>query len=355
MVTIIILVPIIIFKEKGAFEFMWENVESINFVKVGKLSDVEERPGLYKIVNKNEPDKIYIGNAFTSLTSALNQNIFKCPGRKETNDLLKEINKLKKENKDPEDFFDIYVCYQEAGSERFDLILAKRLLISELQPYYNYKGKPEEPAPEPEVINLSDDYVDELKKKMADIKGFLEKNHPKMPELYDLIVLALMYPNASSISSLVRAIGRDFMQNETETFVFKQGKRALGTGKKYVSWIMADGSSLIGMGTDMFVRRVRDVMNSRYDIEHGNKPEAAEAMKDLIKSLEKLRENYYKDSKFTYDENELKIRSEDFSVLNDKPWVIELVFSKDEKHQGLIISNEPGRQPLNKRPAVIIK
>ena len=78
MVTIIILVPIIIFKEKGAFEFMWENVESINFVKVGKLSDVEERPGLYKIVNKNEPDKIYIGNAFTSLTSALNQNIFKC-------------------------------------------------------------------------------------------------------------------------------------------------------------------------------------------------------------------------------------------------------------------------------------
>ena len=54
---------------------------------------------------------------------------------------------------------------------------------------------------------------------------------------------------------------------------------------------MEDGSSLTGMGTDMFVRRLRDVMNSRYDIEHGNKPEAAEALKDLINSLEKLREN----------------------------------------------------------------
>ena len=50
----------------------------------------------------------------------------------------------------------------------------------------------------------------------------------------------------------------------------------LGTSKKYVSWIMEDGSFLTGMGTDMFVRRLRDVMNSRYDIEHGNKPEAAE-------------------------------------------------------------------------------
>ena len=106
---------------------MWESVEAINFVKVNKLTDVEERPGLYKIVNKNEPDKIYIGNAFTSLTSALTHNVFKCPGREATNDLLKEINKLKKENKDPEDYFDIYVCYQEAGGERFDLILAKRL------------------------------------------------------------------------------------------------------------------------------------------------------------------------------------------------------------------------------------
>lgn len=54
---------------------------------------------------------------------------------------------------------------------------------------------------------------------------------------------------------------------------------------------MADGSFLTGMGTDMFVRRLRDVMNSRYDIEHGNKPEAVEALKDLINSLEKLREN----------------------------------------------------------------
>jgi hypothetical protein len=190
---------------------------------------------------------------------------------------------------------------------------------------------------------------------MADIKGFLEQNHPKMPELYDLIVLALMYPNASSISSLVKSIGRNFMLNETETFVFKQGKRALGTSKKHVSWIMADGSSLTGMGTDMFVRRLRDVMNSRYDIEHGDKQEVRDALKAFIDSLQKLRKNYYTDSEFSYDENELKIRSEDFSVLNDKPWVIELVFSKDEKHQGLIISNEPGRQPLNKRAAVIIK
>lgn len=336
---------------------MWENVEAINFVKVNKLTDVEEKPGLYKIVNKNEPDKIYIGNAFINLRSALTVNNFHHPGREITNDLLKDINALRKENKNPEDFFDIYVCYQEAGGERFDLIRAKRLLIAELQPYYNYKGKPEEPEPEPEpvVINLSDDYVDELKKKMADIKGFLEKNHPKMPELYDLIVLALMYPNASSISSLVKSIGREFMLNETQTFVFKQGKRGLGTSKKYVSWIMADGSSLTGMGTDMFVRRLRDVMNSRYDIEHADKDDAKKALNNLIDSLKELRKNFYMDSGFSYNEEELKIHSKDFSVLNDKPWVIELVFSKDEKYQGLIISNAPDRQPLNKRPAVIIK
>ena len=334
---------------------MWESVEAINFVKVNKLTDVEERPGLYKIVNKNEPDKIYIGNAFTSLTSALTHNVFKCPGREATNDLLKEINKLKKENKDPEDYFDIYVCYQEAGGERFDLILAKRFLIAELQPYYNYKGKPAEPEPEPEVVNLSDDYIDELKKKMADIKSFLEKNHPQMPELYDLIVLALMYPNASSISSLVRSIGRDFMQNETETFVFKQGKRGLGTSKKYVTWIMGDGSTLTGMGTDMFVRRVRDVMNSRYDIEHGDKQEARDALKAFIDSLQELRGSYYMDSGFSYDEKELKIRSEDFSVLNETPWVIEQVFTRDEKQHGLIISNAPDRQPLNLHPARIIR
>ncbi|MCR4789959.1 MAG: hypothetical protein K5839_02645, partial [Treponemataceae bacterium] len=71
---------------------MWENVEAINFVKVNKLTDVEEKPGLYKIVNKDEPDKIYIGNAFTNLTSALTNNLFNCPGREETNDLLKDIN-----------------------------------------------------------------------------------------------------------------------------------------------------------------------------------------------------------------------------------------------------------------------
>jgi hypothetical protein len=334
---------------------MWESVEAISFVKVNKLSDVEEKPGLYKIVNKNAADKIYIGNAFKNLRSALTVNIFHSPGREVTNDLLKDINALRNENKNPEDYFDIYVCYQEDGGERFDLIRAKRLLIAELQPYYNYKGKPAKPEPEPEVVNLSDDYVDELKRKMADITGFLEKNHPQLPELYDLIVLALQFPNASSISSLVKSVGRDFMLNENETFVFKQGKRALGTSKKYVSWIMADGSSLTGMGTDMFVRRVRDVMNSRYDIEHGDKQEVRDALKAFIDSLQKLRKNYYTDSEFSYDENELKIRSEDFSVLNDKPWVIELVFSKDEKHQGLIISNEPGRQPLNKRAAVIIK
>lgn len=178
---------------------MLESVESINFVKVNKLSDVEERPGLYKIVNKSEPDKIYIGNAFINLRSALIVNNFHHPGREVTNDLLKDINALRKENKNPEDFFDIYVCYQEAGGERFDLILAKRLLLAELQPHYNYKGKPAKPEPEPEVIHLSDDYIQELKKKMDDIKGFLEKNHPKMPELYDLIVLALQFPNAFSI------------------------------------------------------------------------------------------------------------------------------------------------------------
>ena len=55
---------------------MWESVEAINFVKVNKLSDVEERPGLYKIVNKSEPDKIYIGNAFINLRSALTVNNF---------------------------------------------------------------------------------------------------------------------------------------------------------------------------------------------------------------------------------------------------------------------------------------
>lgn len=334
---------------------MWESVESINFVKVNKLSDVEEKPGLYKIVNKDEPDKTYIGNAFTKLYSALNGNIFHHPGREVTNDLLKDINALRKENKNPEEYFDIYVCYQEAGGERYDLTRAKRLLIAELQPYYNYKGKPAEPEPEPEVINLSDDYIAELKKKMADIKSFLEKNHPQMPELYDLIVLALMYPNASSISSLVRSIGRNFMQNETETFVFKQGKRGLGTSKKYVSWIMGDGSTLTGMGTDMFVRRVRDVMNSRYDIEHGDKPEAKEALKAFIASLIELRKEFYMDSGFSYDEKELKIHSEDFSVLNETPWVIEQVFTRDDKHQGLIISNAPDRQPLNLHPARVIR
>ena len=41
---------------------MWENVEAINFVKVNKLTDVEEKPGLYKIVNKNEPDKMIPGS-----------------------------------------------------------------------------------------------------------------------------------------------------------------------------------------------------------------------------------------------------------------------------------------------------
>ena len=129
---------------------MWESVEAINFVKVNKLSDVEERPGLYKIVNKSEPDKIYIGNAFINLRSALTVNNFHHPGREVTNDLLEDINALRKKNKNPEDFFDIYVCYQEAGGERFDLTLAKRLLISELQPYYNYKGRPAKPEPEPE-------------------------------------------------------------------------------------------------------------------------------------------------------------------------------------------------------------
>ena len=118
---------------------------------------------------------------------------------------------------------------------------------------------------------------------------------------------------------------------------------------------MGDGSTLTGMGTDMFVRRVRDVMNSRYDIEHGDKPEAKEALKAFIASLIELRKELYMDSGFSYDEKELKIHSEDFSVLNETPWVIELVFSKDEKYQGLIISNAPDRQPLNKRPAVIIK
>ena len=88
---------------------MWESLESINFVKVNKISDVEERPGLYKIVNKSEPDKIYIGNAFINLRSALTVNIFHSPGRKVTNDLLKDINALRRENKNPEDFFDIYV------------------------------------------------------------------------------------------------------------------------------------------------------------------------------------------------------------------------------------------------------
>ena len=55
------------------------------------------------------------------------------------------------------------------------------------------------------------------------------------------------------------------------------------------------------------------------------------------------------------NEEELKIHSKDFAVLNDKPWVIEQVVSIDKNHQGLIISNAPDRQPLNKRPAVIIK
>ena len=334
---------------------MWESVEAINFVKVNKLTDVEEKPGLYKIVNKSEPDKIYIGNAFTKLYSALNGNIFHSPGREVTNDLLKDINALRKENKNPEEYFDIYVCYQEAGGEKFDLIRAKRLLIAELQPYYNYKGKPAKPEPEPEVIHLSDDYIQELKNKMDDIKAFLEKNHPQIPELYDLIVLALQFPNAFSISSLVRSIGREFMLNETQTFVFKQGKRGLGTSKKYVSWVMADRSQLLGMGTEMFVRRVRDVMNSRYDIEHADKDDAKKALDNLIDSLKVLRKNFYMDSGFSYNEEELKIHSKDFSVLNEKPWVIEQVVSIDKNHQGLVLSNAPDRQPLNKRPAVIIK
>lgn len=46
---------------------------------------------------------------------------------------------------------------------------------------------------------------------------------------------------------------------------------------------MEDGSSLTGMGTDMFVRRLRDVMNSRYDIEHGNKPANAPDRQPLNK------------------------------------------------------------------------
>ena len=145
------------------------------------------------------------------------------------------------------------------------------------------------------------------------------------------------------------------MQNETETFVFKQGKRGLGTSKKYVSWIMADGSELLGMGTEMFVRRVRDVMNSRYDIEHADKDDAKKALDNLIDSLKELRKNFYMDSGFSYNEEELKIHSEDFSVLNEKPWVIEQVVSIDKNHQGLVLSNAPDRQPLNKRPAVIIK
>lgn len=57
----------------------------------------------------------------------------------------------------------------------------------------------------------------------------------------------------------------------------------LGTSKKYVSWIMEDGSELLGMETDMFVRRLRDVMNSRYDIKHGNKPANAPDRQPLNK------------------------------------------------------------------------
>ena len=77
---------------------MWESVEAINFVKVNKLSDVEERPGLYKIVNKSEPDKIYIGNAFINLRSALTVNNFHHPGREVTNDLLEDINALRNQH-----------------------------------------------------------------------------------------------------------------------------------------------------------------------------------------------------------------------------------------------------------------
>ena len=88
---------------------MWENVEAINFVKVNKLTDVEEKPGLYKIVNKNEPDKIYIGNAFINLRSALTVNNFHHPGREITNDLIKDINALRQDTNNPEDVFVVYV------------------------------------------------------------------------------------------------------------------------------------------------------------------------------------------------------------------------------------------------------
>ena len=96
-------------------------------------------------------------------------------------------------------------------------------------------------------------------------------------------------------------------------------------------------------------------MNSRYDIEHADKDDAKKALDNLIDSLKELRKNFYMDSGFSYNEEELKIHSKDFSVLNEKPWVIEQVVSIDKNHQGLVLSNAPDRQPLNKRPAVIIK
>lgn len=336
---------------------MWESIESIAFAKAENLAAVENRPGLYKLINRAEPDKFYIGNAFSNLHDYLNTNWFHFVSKEPTNDLQKEIKKLKAAGENPEEYYEIEVCYQNEDAERLDLILAKRLLISELKPYYNYKGKPskEKEAPEPKVITLTNDYVQELKSKMADITAFLEKNHPEKSELFDLLILALQAPNASSINSLVKSVGRDFMRSENETFVFKEGNRALGTSKKYVSWVMANGSTLLGMGTESFLRRVRDIMNSRNDIVLGNSESLRSDFNAFIDNLKSLRKSIYL-SEFSYKADGLNIKNaNDFSILDEKPWVITQVEDRSGAIHGFILENAPGRQTLNKKPGIVVK
>lgn len=150
-----------------------KDIRKIKFTKVESLKEIEARPGLFKIYNKNDPEKLYVGNSFTNLQN-INNTIFHLSRKNAANDLQREILALRDEGKNPEDFYTIYVCYD--FTDRDELKEAKQLLIDSLHPYYNPVQKQEEDdeTEEPFIEDTSEQFKSYISAVEANLGIFLD-------------------------------------------------------------------------------------------------------------------------------------------------------------------------------------